>query len=63
MARPKRQFTKGDELNQLESNAIAEYKSIMGEMTDLKAVIGLNHLFNESIPMFLLKETLEHCCV
>ena len=63
MARPKRQFTKGDELNQLESDAIAKYKRIMGEMTDLEAVIGLNRLFKESVPMFLLKETVGHCCV
>ncbi len=59
MARPKRVFTKSDELNQLETEAIAKYKAIMGEMTDLEAITGLKCLFEEIIPMYELEKTLQ----
>lgn len=50
--------SKGDELNKLESEAIAKYKAIMGEMTDLEAMVGLKRLFEESLPMCELMESL-----
>lgn len=72
MARPKRVFKHraftpkevalmsiGDKLNRFESIAIIEYKAIMGMMTDLEAIMALKCMFEESIPMYELEETLQ----
>ncbi len=52
-------MSKGDELNQLESEAIAKYKTIMGDMSDFEAALALKYLFEESLPMMELWELLE----